>query len=442
MGTHNLEVVWLHIGYIIDTGEKMDLSKKAIEAVTHPTKGQKFVWFDTPRGFGLRVTPTAKAFIFDARVNGKKRRVTIGRVDVFTDLKRARAEATRQADAFNRGIDPAVEKVRRKEADARKDAAALTLKDAIKSYADAPKKKGSGYGSGVKLKKARTIRDIHTVANRHLGDWMDKAVTEITGGMVKERHAKIAVDAPTQANLAMRYLRAALNHVNDENESDTPIIATNPVDRLKRLNQWADTKPKKGRLERDDIPVWVNAVRTELISLKHGAEHRDALLFILLTGARLAEVFGNEQDGYPALEWSDVDLKRRTVTFRDTKNRSDHETALGSKLTQTLVSRYEISTSKFVFGDNNDDVSSDLRTAFSRIEKATGLRVTAHDLRRTFAAVANTLDISAYKLKRLLNHISGNTSDVTAGYIGEITTEDLREPMQRIEDFMLRTAER
>lgn len=421
--------------------EKMDLSKKAIEAVPHPTAGQKFVWFDTPRGFGLRVTPTAKTFIFDARVNGKKRRVTIGRVDVFTDLKRARAEATRQADAFNRGVDPAAEKVRKKEADARKDAAALTLVDAIKSYADAPKKKGSGYGSGVKLKKARTLRDIHTVTNRHFGDWMNMAVTEITGSMVKERHAKIAIDAPTQANLAMRYLRAALNHVNDESESDTPIIATNPVDRLKRLNQWADTKPKKGRLERNDIPVWVDAVQTELVGLKHGAQHRDALIFILLTGARLAEVFGNEQDGYPALKWSDVDLERRTVTFRDTKNRSDHETALGTELTVILTSRKEVSSGDYVFGDNDDAVSSDLRTAFARIKQASGLRVTAHDLRRTFAAVANTLDISAYKLKRLLNHISGNTSDVTAGYIGEITTDDLREPMQRIEDFMLRKIE-
>ncbi|MCR8827615.1 tyrosine-type recombinase/integrase [Pseudosulfitobacter koreensis] len=416
----------------------MDLSKKAIEAVPHPVAGQKFVWFDTPRGFGLRVTPTTKTFIFDARVNGKKRRVTIGRVDVFTDLKRARAEATRQADAFNRGVDPAAEKVRLKEASVRERAEALTLKDAIKRYADAPKKKGSGYGSGVKLKKARTIRDIHTVTNRHFGDWMDKTVTSITGGMVKERHAEIAVDAATQANLAMRYLRAALNHVNDESEGDTPLIVSNPVDRLKRLNQWADTKPKKGRLERDDIPVWVSAVRTELVGLKHGAEHKDALLFILLTGARLAEVFGNDQDGYPALRWSDVDLKRRTVTFRDTKNRTDHETALGTELTKTLASRNEVSSGHYVFGDKDDKVSSDLRTAFARIQQASGLRVTAHDLRRTFAAVANTLDISAYKLKRLLNHISGNTSDVTAGYIGEITTDDLREPMQRIEDFMLR----
>lgn len=415
----------------------MELTKAAIKAVPNPEVGQKLYWFDTPRGFGLRATPTAKTFIFDGRVNGKKRRVTIGRVDKFKLLDGAKSIAVEHAYNFNRGLDPVAEKAKKVEAETLKNAQSLTLADAIKSYAVAPKKKGSGYGSGMKLKKARTIRDIHTVANRHFDDWMNIAVTEITGAMVRERHAKIAVDAPTQANLAMRYLRAALNNVNDECDSETPIIATNPVDRLKRLNQWAATAPKKTRLEREDIPHWVNTVRTELTGLKFGAEHRDALTFILLTGARLAEVFGNEQDGYPALKWADVDLKRGTVTFRDTKNRSDHQLPLGSQLLEILNARKELS-GDYVFSNVKGEVSHDLRTAFSRIERATKLRVTAHDLRRTFAAVANTLDISAYKLKRLLNHISGNTSDVTAGYIGEITTDDLREPMQRIEDFMLR----
>lgn len=418
----------------------MDLSKKAIEAVPFPDKGQSFYWFDTPRGFGLRVTPTAKSFVFDGRVNGRKRRVTIGRVDAFADLKRARAEATSHADAFNRGIDPVAERARKAADAALEEAKALTLRDAIKRYAEAPKKKGRGYGSGIKLKKARTIRDIHTVTERYFAAWLDEPVASITGEMVKNRHAEIAQTAPTQANLAMRYLRAAINHVNAESDDETPILASNPVDRLKRLNQWADTKPKTTRIERENIPVWVAAVQTELAGLKHGNDHRDALLFILLTGARLSEVFGNEQDGYPALQWTDVDLDKRTVTFRDTKNRSDHKLPLGGVLTEMLKARKEVS-GKFVFGNKKGETSTDFRTAFARIEKATGLRATAHDLRRTFATVANTLDISAYKLKRLLNHISGNTNDVTAGYVGEITTDDLREPMQRIEDFMMREQE-
>ncbi|WP_168199255.1 tyrosine-type recombinase/integrase [Pseudorhodobacter turbinis] len=420
----------------------MELTKEAINALDHPASGQKLYWFDTPRGFGLRATPTAKTFIFDGRVNGKKRRVTIGRVDLFKPLSKAKDVAVEHAYNFNRGVDPVLERAKKDTARKLQEAQTITLAEALKDYADAPKKKGSGYGSGVKLKKARTIRDIHTVCQRHFSDWMGIAVTEITGDMVRDRHAMFAADAPTQANLAFRYLRAALNHVNVDSDDAAPIIVNNPVDRLRKRGQWADTKVKKTRLEREDIPHWVEAVKTlltdkELTPLKFGAEHRDGLIFILLTGARLSEVFGNKEDGYPALAWTDVDMKRGTVTFRDTKNRDDHQLPLGPKLLGILEARKEVS-GLYVFGNANNEVSGDLRSAFTRIEAMVGLRVTAHDLRRTFAAVANSLDISGYKLKRLLNHISGNTSDVTAGYIGDITTDDLREPMQRIEEFMLR----
>jgi hypothetical protein len=47
------------------------------------------------------------------------------------------------------------------------------------------------------------------------------------------------------------------------------------------------------------------------------------------------------------------------------------------------------------------------------------------------------MDISAYTLKRLLNH--KDKRDVTAGYI-VLNVERLREPMQRIAIFILRAA--
>lgn len=412
----------------------MDLTKKAIDALPVPASGQVFYWFDSPKGFGLRVTPTTKAFIYEGRVrnSNKKRRVTLGAVDKFPDLKKAQRAAVSAAGKMNDGIDPSAEKLREK-------AKAITLQEAMMQYIDAPKKKGAGYGSGIKTKKARTKRDIETVMKRHFAAWLDKPVKSITGDMVVKKQGEIAATAPTQANLAMRYLRAALNHVNPK---DAPIFDTNPVEKLKEKNLWADTKRKTGRIDRDSLPDWVAAVQTGLIGLKYETEHRDALLFLLLTGARLAEAFGSVRDGYPALRWRDVDLKRRTIMFRDTKNRTDHELPMGDKLTAMLKARKEVAGQDFVFSlPDGTMVPDDLRSAFARIEKSTGVRATAHDLRRTFAGVVNSLDISAYKLKRLLNHIGGDKNDVTAGYVGKIETDDLREPMQRIEDFILREPE-
>jgi integrase len=61
-----------------------------------------------------------------------------------------------------------------------------------------------------------------------------------------------------------------------------------------------------------------------------------------------------------------------------------------------------------------------------------GVKWTPHDLRRTFITVAESLDISAYALKALVNH-SQPKGDVTAGYMS-IDVERLRDPMQRITD--------
>lgn len=66
------------------------------------------------------------------------------------------------------------------------------------------------------------------------------------------------------------------------------------------------------------------------------------------------------------------------------------------------------------------------------LTETSGIKFTFHDLRRTFITVAESLDISAYAIKRLVNHKNGN--DVTEGYI--IANHDrLRTPMQRITDF-------
>ncbi|KTD57372.1 phage integrase [Legionella shakespearei DSM 23087] len=52
----------------------------------------------------------------------------------------------------------------------------------------------------------------------------------------------------------------------------------------------------------------------------------------------------------------------------------------------------------------------------------------------TFATVADSLDLPAYALKRLLNHKMNN--DVTDGYIMK-DVERLRKPMQQVANFLL-----
>jgi len=75
------------------------------------------------------------------------------------------------------------------------------------------------------------------------------------------------------------------------------------------------------------------------------------------------------------------------------------------------------------------------RKAMLNVIELSSIEFTVHDLRRTFITTAESLDISAYALKRLLNHKMNN--DVTSGYL-IIDAERLRKPMQQITDYFLK----
>jgi integrase len=91
----------------------------------------------------------------------------------------------------------------------------------------------------------------------------------------------------------------------------------------------------------------------------------------------------------------------------------------------------------FVFADHGGREISNLRTTQAAVTQASGVTFCIHDLRRTFATLAESLDIPGYALKRLLNH--ADAGDVTSGYL-VITPERLREPMQKVCDYVLKSA--
>lgn len=99
-----------------------------------------------------------------------------------------------------------------------------------------------------------------------------------------------------------------------------------------------------------------------------------------------------------------------------------------------LEGRSRQKTSEFIFpADSKTGYIYDPKKAVLKVAELSGVPFTLHDLRRTFATIAEGLDLPAYALKRLLNHKMNN--DVTAGYIMR-DVERLRKPMQRIANFL------
>ncbi|WP_223800052.1 hypothetical protein [Legionella longbeachae] len=70
----------------------------------------------------------------------------------------------------------------------------------------------------------------------------------------------------------------------------------------------------------------------------------------------------------------------------------------------------------------------------NKVVALSGVLFTLHNLRRTFATIADSIDLPAYALKRLLNHKMIN--DVIAGYIMK-DVERLREPMHQVTNLYL-----
>jgi len=58
-------------------------TKSAVAAIPHPASGQ-VIYRDTQlRGFGLRVGTNSKVYIAEGQVNGRTRRVSVGRADLL-----------------------------------------------------------------------------------------------------------------------------------------------------------------------------------------------------------------------------------------------------------------------------------------------------------------------------------------------------------------------
>jgi len=149
---------------------------------------------------------------------------------------------------------------------------------------------------------------------------------------------------------------------------------------------------------------------------------------VLLTGLRREEA--------ATLKWEDVDLAAKTFTVVKTKNNESHTLPLSDFLYDLMSTRHQKKINDYVFpGTGAAGHIIEPRKQMANVTKASGIHFTVHDLRRTFITIAESLDISAYSLKRLMNHKM--TNDVTAGYI-IADVERLRKPMELITEYFLK----
>lgn len=383
----------------------MKINKRAVDSITPPAKGYALHWDDDLSGFGLRVTASGvKAFVLQKRIHGKDHRITLGRYGEVT-AEQARKDAKIKAGIIAGGGNPVAEKKR----------AALATKTLAEVLAD--------YSEARNAITETTRKDMAGVLKRYSADWLKKPIGAITPDAVLSRHKRIGKGTPASANKWARYLRALLAFAGGR-YTDTeghPILTDNAVKVLSRARAWYRVDRRQSVIQTHQIAPWWKAVAG-----LHNDAHRDYFLTLLLTGLRKEEARG--------LAWDDVDFTTRTLTIRNTKNHNTHVLPMGPHLAAMLNARERLGP--LVFTSAYGQISASLRYSLEGIARASGVKFMIHDLRRTFATIAESLDVPAYALGGLLNH---KRNDVTGGYL-VITVERLRGPMEKIENFVLKAA--
>lgn len=447
------------------------ITKMSVEKLPVPENGRVDYLDDKLKGYGVRVSPASKTYFTLRRVNGKQVRTKIDTADKIT-AEQARKRAEGLLADMGRGIDPnQIKRERIEQAEAARqeeEQCGITLQACLENYLQ----KGR--------LKARTIETYRNLFRLYLNDWLERPAEEITRDMVKTRHLEIAsgerqrkklpkkttptgsketappVRREAAANNCMRTLRAVLNHAFEDDEGGT--LYRNPVNVLssKKRKAWFDIPRRESLVKNSDLPAWHKAI----MSLK-SYDLRDYLLFLLFTGSRRSET--------EKLTWAMVDFPEDTLTFvsEDTKNGQTHtipmsdylrsllwrrkerlqtelteaKAALAGKMTlkqqQRAHGRVALAesrfASKYVFpGEGKTGHLTEPRRGVDAVTAATGIKFTCHDLRRTFETTAESLELSAYALKALVNHKRA-ANDVTGGYI-IMSVDRLREPVQRIAD--------
>lgn len=201
------------------------------------------------------------------------------------------------------------------------------------------------------------------------------------------------------------------------------IIEESPTDALKDIGLWSKPSRRDSTIPSDKLKTWYDSV-LQLPNTKA----KVYFLLLLYTGLRADEAL--------SLKWLDVDFIHDSMTARDTKNHNDFTAYIPRPLKPYLRELQTLTGNQsYVFA------SPDSKTGYmgvpdkplAQIIKQTGVQFSSHDLRRTFATIAEAVYLPETIIKRLLNHATDN--NVTTGYI-RTEANTLKLAIDKIADYI------
>jgi integrase len=352
------------------------LTQALVETLA-PDGRDRFLFDRSLPGFAIRITPVGtKLFVMQARVAGRKQRVTIGR---YPDLSvvQARELALQALADMRRGADPAMERRARVEA---KTASGMTISQlATKWLADYVRPK----------LKPRTVFDYERLLAQHILPALGHlSVAGIDRDDIVRLHVDMA-RIPRRANYVISTVRALINFGIDLGLRPP---ASNPARRIKMYRERA----RERFLTEVEIAKAADAIEQAERAGKIGPHGAAGLRLALFTGARSGEV--------TAIQWSHVDWERRLIRLPDSKTNEPRTIHLSEAALEVLKAVPRIG--RFVIaGAKPDEPYKNLGRAWIDIRGNAGLQdCRLHDLRHSYASLAAGRGISLQVIGKLLGH--------------------------------------
>ena len=350
------------------------LTKRLIDATACPIAGQRFLRDIEIPGFAVRLSPGAKTFILEKRVQGRMRRLTIGPYGPLT-LDQARERAMALTHEINDGRDPAQARQEKRQE--------LTFGELAELYLcrHAPRK--------------RTAWNDRNMLNRYFEVWRNRRLSSLARKDVALLHSQIGETAPYAANRVVALVRKMFNlaHIWGVYSGENPATG---------IELFAEEKRDRF-IQPHELPKLFAALNEE-----PNPYIKTAFLVALLTGARRGEVL--------AMRWVDVDLAQAVWRIPHTKANRPHYVPLPQPAVAILQGLPRLHDNPFVFPSRNGKGHlMNIAKAWTRVRaKAELMDVRIHDLRRTLGSWLAASGASLLLIGRALNHTQVSTTAVYA----------------------------
>lgn len=437
---------------------RITFNKGNLDALPFAVGGKQITYYDTNKtNLALRVGATSKTFIVYTRPKGSTSPVRIslgkyGEVTIKHASDLAAKELAKIADGHNPVADKKQAKLDEQQAKTQdeqtfswmmgkykqehiidyKGGSASTLKD-IRITLDYFDER-----TVTTLKKSEDGKTWIDDMEVKLSSWHELPFRSITRQMVIDRFEILEKTKPQRKQktlqpicrtnqMSFKFASSAYNYIIARDELDVKEQLRNPFDIMSSRKKWKATNVRTRFVDfnRTEFKKWWKAVEdydycAHLVS--------DYILFSLLQAGRSIDAAN--------LLWKYVDLELNQINYPKTKNGEEYIFPMSKRVREIIDRRKSLNNDDmtYVFDykeSKTSHIPQDVRYHFEMIYKVAGKLISHHDLRRTWASAAYSLDMDKRMIDYCLKHKIG---DVNKHYFMRNEAKILR-ALQTIENF-------